>query len=198
MPKLSKKITIIMYVELVALLALMGALNCRSNAQFAERQARLAADSAERLLQEVDEAKLLITTCLAGHVPLIKEGCKDLGRTISGELACPFWKAETELAAGDQASQLNKSRQLAEPVIAALVEPDKISQKAPGSTELIAHVDALRQELLIIGQSQFALCQDNRRTDLRLTLAQSILQIIVIVLYVLLVWSIRKEQKGNL
>src|SRR6516162_1263303 len=72
MPKPGKRTSVIMYAELVAILALTAVLNWRNSQQNAELSAHLIADNATRLRQEDEEAKILLAGYVQSKAPLLK------------------------------------------------------------------------------------------------------------------------------
>lgn len=182
-----------MYAELVAILALIAVLNLRSNQQSAELNARLVADSAVRLRQEVEEAKVFLDAYLLSKISPLKDGCKDLARTISGELAYPWWGTELEGSPVYDDAQWKRMKQLAEPVIGNLAEPDELNRD---SKVLNAQADALKEELRVIIQRQSNIWEYNHQLGAFLLLAQSLLQILVMALLAVLMWSIKKDSSA--
>jgi len=194
MPKPGKRTSVIMYAELVAILALTAVLNWRNSQQNAELSAHLIADNATRLRQEDEEAKILLAGYVQSKAPLLKDGCQDLARTISGELADPWWRADMEGLPVYDDAQWKRMKLLAEPVIAALSEPDKIGTSL---TTLNAKADAVKEELRLIIQRQSNIAEYSRLMGAYLLVAQSLLQIVVTVLYAILMWSIRKDRSQS-
>ena len=167
-----------------------------SEARSAELHARILSDSTARLNSLVNEAQLLSESYRLSNLNILKEGCKKTGQRIKLEVSCPWWHAMPDMWPDENPAQWGRITQLGQAVAATLIDPDKLKQLTPEQTAALkGQCDALKTELDNVQSKQSGVWRSNNSKDIHLELADTILQLVVTLLYTaaLVVLAVRDD-----